>query len=72
MAKILIVTGLLLALAGIILWMLGGKTGWLGHLPGDLRIEKPGFRLYFPFTTMLLLSALLNIILWMIARLGRK
>ena len=40
----------------------------LGRLPGDLRIEKPGFTLYAPFTTMLILSLVLSFVLWLLRR----
>lgn len=52
-----------------LLWWLGGRwLGWLGHLPGDIRIEgkKGGF--YFPLTTCLLVSIVLSVILWLIRR----
>lgn len=42
--------------------------GWLGRLPGDIRIEREHFRFYFPITTMILLSLLLNLILRVIQR----
>ena len=40
-----------------------GRLG-LGRLPGDLRISARGRTLYVPFTTTLLLSALV----WLIGR----
>lgn len=67
-AKILIITGAIILLAGIILWMLGDKTGWFGNLPGDIKIERKGFSIYFPIVTMLLLSAFLTFIMWLIRR----
>lgn len=41
----------------------------LGRLPGDLRIERPGLRVFVPITTCLLLSALLSGLIWLISRL---
>jgi H+/Cl- antiporter ClcA len=66
--KILIITGLILVIAGLILYFAGGKLSWLGHLPGDIRVEKENFKFYFPITTMILLSILLTFILWLIRK----
>lgn len=66
--KILIGIGAMLIVAGLLAWALQGKLGWLGRLPGDLRIEREGFRLYFPLTTMILLSLLLNFVIWAVRR----
>lgn len=67
--KILIIAGVLLIVAGVLAWALQGKLGWLGRLPGDIRIERENFRFYFPITTMILLSILLNLIIWVARRL---
>jgi len=63
--KWLMVAGVLLVTAGAMIWLLGGKgwLGWLGRLPGDLRIETKGGGFYFPLTTCLLLSAVLSLLL---------
>jgi H+/Cl- antiporter ClcA len=66
--KILIVAGIVLVVAGLILYFAGDKLNWLGRLPGDIRIEKGNTRFYFPVTTMIVLSALLSFILWVIRR----
>jgi len=66
--KILVVTGLTLALVGAVLWLAGNSNLPLGRLPGDIRIERPNFRFYFPLTTCLLLSLVLSLILWLLRR----
>lgn len=66
MQRLLITLGLLIAIAGV-LWPWITKLG-LGRLPGDLRIDKPGFSLYAPFTTMIILSVVLSLILWLLRR----
>ena len=63
LGKMLVVIGVLMTVAGVILWSGLGK-GWLGRLPGDINYVKGGFSLHFPVTTCLLLSALLTIVLW--------
>jgi hypothetical protein len=66
MARRLIVAGLILAAAGM-LWPLAAKFG-LGHLPGDIRIERKGFVFYFPITTCVAISALVTLVVWIFRR----
>ncbi len=63
MQKTLVIVGLLIVLVGL---------GWpwlsklpLGRLPGDFVLDRENFRLYFPLTTMILVSVLLSLILWL-------
>jgi hypothetical protein len=65
-SKLLIIFGLVLVALGL-LWPVIGKLG-LGRLPGDIVVERENFRLYFPITTSLLVSAVLSLILWLINR----
>lgn len=37
-----------------------GLTPWIGHLPGDLIMKKGKITIYFPFTSALILSAILS------------
>jgi len=64
--RTLITVGLLIALIGL-LWPWASKLG-LGHLPGDLIIDKPGFKLFAPFTTMIVVSVVLSLIVWLLRR----
>jgi hypothetical protein len=66
--KWLILAGVTLILLGLILWLGGSKLGGLGNLPGDIRIEKPGFSFYFPLTTSLLFSLIISLIFWLIRK----
>jgi hypothetical protein len=65
--RALVAVGLVLLLAGVAL-MLGPRVPWLGRLPGDILIERPGFRFYFPLATCLLLSLLITAVLWLLRR----
>jgi hypothetical protein len=65
--KTLIVIGVVLIVAGL-LWLLGSRLG-LGHLPGDIIIERENFRLYLPLGTCLVISVLLSAVFWIIGRL---
>lgn len=69
MAKWIIVLGLVIVFIGVAFYLVGDKLGWIGHLPGDIRIEKKNFKFYFPITTMILFSLLINLILKLIKRL---
>jgi hypothetical protein len=69
LGKILIITGIILVVAGLIIYFAGDKLGWIGRLPGDIRIEKENSRFYFPITTMILLSVLLSVVMWIIKKL---
>jgi len=60
--KLLMAIGALLLGIGVVL-TLAGKVGWLGRLPGDIRIQRDGFSFYFPLATSLLLSLLLTLLL---------
>lgn len=60
MQKTLIYLGAVLVVAGL-LWPWLAKLP-LGRLPGDFQIDRPGFRLYIPLGTMLLVSALLSLL----------
>lgn len=66
--KILVIAGAIIIIAGLILWLAGDKLDWIGRLPGDIRIENENSRFYFPITTMILLSVLFSLILWIIRR----
>ncbi|MBK8347163.1 MAG: DUF2905 domain-containing protein [Saprospiraceae bacterium] len=68
--KWVILAGVFITLAGIIWYFLGDKLSFIGHLPGDIRIEKENFRFYFPLTTMILISLIINIILKLIRHFG--
>ena len=69
LGKILIIAGVILIIAGIIIYFSGNKLGWIGHIPGDIRIEKENVRFYFPITTMIILSIALSIIIWLARKL---
>jgi hypothetical protein len=62
-----------LILVGGLIVLLGLTWPWvkrfpLFHLPGDIVIERPGFKFFLPITSMLLISALLSLIAWLMRR----
>ena len=66
MQRSLVIIGLALLAIGL-LWPWLGKVP-LGRLPGDIVIERGGFRLYVPLVTMLLASLLISLLLWLFRR----
>ena len=66
MHRPLIVLGTVLVIAGL-LWPWLKKVP-LFHLPGDIVIDRPGFKFMFPVTTMLIVSAILSLIFWLMRR----
>ena len=65
--KILIALGVLIALAGIVL-VLVGRVPWIGRLPGDIHFQRGNFTFYFPLATSLLLSVVLTLLLYLLGR----
>jgi len=65
--KYLIAAGLLIILVGLFFPYISKIQ--LFRLPGDIVIEKPNFKFYFPIVSMILISVLLSIIFWIIKKL---
>jgi hypothetical protein len=66
MNRFLIAVGTVLIAAGLLWpWI---KRVPLFHLPGDVVIDRPGFKFMFPVTTMLILSVVLSVVTWLIRR----
>ena len=66
--KWIIIAGAIIILVGAIVYFFHDKLHWIGRLPGDIRIEKENFRFYFPITTMILLSLVAALIIWIIRK----
>jgi hypothetical protein len=63
MNRVFIVIGAVLVLVGLA-WPWLSKLP-LGRLPGDIIVDRPGFRFFFPITTMILISLLASLVLWL-------
>jgi hypothetical protein len=70
MQRLLLTLGAVLLLAGLV-WPWLTRLG-LGHLPGDIRVERPHVRLYIPLGSMLLVSVAVSLFLTVLAWLGRR
>ena len=67
LGPLLLVGGLALAALGAVIWL--GGLDWFGRLPGDLRYEGESTRIYVPITSMIVISAALSGVLWVVGRL---
>ena len=64
--KILIAAGILILIIGF-LWPWIVKLPF-GKLPGDIVVDKPNFKFFFPITSMILVSVIISLIIWLIKR----
>jgi hypothetical protein len=65
--RTLILIGAALVALGLMI-QIAPHVPLLGKLPGDIRIEREGYSLYFPFATCLLLSAIVTLVMQLIER----
>ena len=63
---LVVVAGVLLVVIGGLVW--AGALGWIGRLPGDIRIERGATRVYVPIVSMLLISAVLTLLSYVARR----
>ena len=71
LGKLLIFFGLVLIAIGLVLTLgraFPGVFGWIGRLPGDIRIEGAHGSFYFPLMTCLVISVVLSLIFWLLGR----
>ena len=67
----LVVFGIILAVIGGLVMLLG-RTGLpLGRLPGDILYRGKNTTFYFPLATSIVLSVLLSLILFLVSRFRR-
>jgi hypothetical protein len=63
---LIVVAGIVLVVLGLLVW--SGGLSWFGRLPGDIRIERERVHVFFPLVSMLLLSVVLSLVLYLINR----
>lgn len=62
LGRLLAIFGSVITMVGIALWA-GYGAGWLGRLPGDIRIERGHSVFYFPIVTCIIVSIVLTLIM---------
>jgi uncharacterized protein HemY len=63
----IVLAGVVLVLVGLAVW--SGALGWFGRLPGDIRIERDSMRIYIPLASMLVISVVLTLLMYLLNRL---
>ncbi len=71
LGKVLVLVGVVLAVGGLLLILLGRTNLPLGRLPGDIVYRGKNSTFYFPLATSILLSVVLSILLYVISRFRR-
>lgn len=66
LGPVLVVAGLVVVVIGLLAW--SGGLSWFGRLPGDIRVERDNVRVYVPWVSMLLISAVVSLLLWLFRR----
>ncbi len=66
MNRTLIIIGIVVVLAGLFWKQLSGLP--LFKLPGDIVIDRPGMNVFFPITTMIVISLVVSLLLWLFRR----
>jgi len=67
----LVILGVALVVIGVIVMVLGRTGVPLGHLPGDFLYRGKNTTFYFPLATSILISLVLSIVLYFVARMKR-
>jgi DUF2905 family protein len=67
LGQLIVVLGLVFIVVGLV--TMRGWLGWFGHLPGDVRVERPNVRIYVPIVSVLLISILFSVLSYVIRRL---
>lgn len=70
--KWMIISGAVLAVLGLVGYFASDKLKWFGKLPGDIRVENDRFSFYFPITTMVVLSVVLSLAMWLWNKIGGR
>ncbi len=68
LGKLFMLIGVSLFILGVLLVFFGNQLNWFGNLPGDFRIKKEAFTLYLPLSSMILLSIIGSLFIWLLRR----
>ena len=68
MAKWFIAAGALLLLIGVAMRYAPWLVNWFSRLPGDIRYESGGTKVFIPITSMIILSIALSVLISLLRR----
>jgi hypothetical protein len=74
LGRALVTLGVVLVVLGLLV-SLGARlpgVSWLGRLPGDIYIERPGLRIYLPLGTSVVASVALTLIVFLVRHVLRR
>lgn len=57
----IVILGVVVIAIGLLVW--SGALSWFGRLPGDVRIDRGNVKVFFPMTSMILISIVLTVVL---------
>lgn len=63
---LLVGLGVTLILIGLLLW--SGSLSWFGQLPGDIRIERDSVQIFIPLASMIVVSVVISVVLYLTRR----
>jgi Protein of unknown function (DUF2905) len=66
--KYIILAGILIMILGIIYYYFGNLFSWMGKLPGDIKYDSGSTKVFFPITTCILITVLLNLVIYLVKR----
>ncbi|MCF8029155.1 MAG: DUF2905 domain-containing protein [Desulfobacteraceae bacterium] len=66
MNKTLIAIGIAIAVIGVF-WPWIARLP-VGRLPGDIIIDRPGLKVCIPVTTMIVVSVVISVVLWILRK----
>ena len=65
-AVLVVVLGIVMVGIGLLMW--AGALSWFGRLPGDLRLGGERTRVFIPITSMLIVSLVLSLVMYLLRR----
>jgi hypothetical protein len=71
MARWFIIAGIILIAIGVLLYIAPWMFSWFGKLPGDIRVEKENSKIFFPVTSLIVISIFLTIVINVIRYFGK-
>jgi hypothetical protein len=63
---LIVMVGVMVILIGLLVWW--GALSWFGRLHGDIRYERDTVRVYVPIVSMILVSAVVSLVLYLARR----
>ncbi len=67
LGKTLIYLGIVIVIAGVLV-SVSDRLPWLGHLPGDIHIQRERFSFHFPLTTCIVVSIVISLVVYLLKR----